>query len=336
MKELLAKATKQTQAVSLDCSVTLSKADVVTKRIEFVGIKSSNAVFNCGGGTLKLSPIARPSLGYAIFISSEKVNDKWERPENIRIRNCTILGGIRIKGLGFNGEGKDVRASSLKSGHTKRAQASAPTNIQLDRVKINALGSTAIYASPGVTKLQLRNSKIFGTSVSAAIYLDAESAHHVITDNVISVANKRELIAVDGAANVLIARNRFSNLETGGIYLYRNCGEGGTIRHQAPQRNQIVDNHFYYNKFKGRKLSAINFVKNLNFRIPAIWLGQRNGKRPYCSHDKGFAFGSSKSNASFADNNLVKNNQIVKIKAKRMIIDDGKNNRIIGNRTVKR
>lgn len=336
IKEILAKPTRKNPSVRIDCSTFLSKGDVVTKRVEFVGPKSSNAIFNCGGGKILRSAIARSSFEFTVLVKSQRVEGKWTRPENVSIRNCTITGGVHIMGMGFNGEASAVRTSSRKRGHTERVQAAAPKNINLDRVKIDGLGSIALYASPGVTGLKLRKSKIYGESRSVAIYLDAESAHHVISDNVINVSNPRELIAVDGAAHTIIARNRFSNLNNGGIYLYRNCGEGGTIRHQAPQRNHIVGNHFYYNKFSGRKISGINFVKNLNFRIPAIWIGQRNGKRPYCSHDKGYAFGSSKSDASFADNNIVKNNQIVKLKAKLMIINDGKNNIVSGNKTVKR
>jgi parallel beta-helix repeat protein len=218
-------------------------------------------------------------------------------PSDIAIRNCTINGSIRIAGLGFNGESKGVNASSKKAGHTERAQQIAPKRILLENLTITGVDRIPVYLSPGATEVTLRNSTVEGTSVSVAIYLDAESARNTITGNTIKVrtGQGRELIALDGSADNRIAGNTFERVTTGGIYLYRNCGEGGTVRHQSPQRNLIENNRFDLGE-----LSPGHY---------GIWLGSRNGNRNYCEDDKGYPFGSSKDNRDFANDNIVRGNR---------------------------
>ncbi len=73
-------------------------------------------------------------------------------------------------------------------------------------------------------------------------------------------------MAVDGSSWNTINNNRFASLRNGGIYLYRNCGEKGTIRITPPEHNTITNNSFYYKKYTGHK--------------PAIYLGSRDyGRR---------------------------------------------------------
>src|SRR5690606_33199014 len=121
-----------------------------------------------------------------------------------------------------------------------------------------------------------------GWGDSVGIYMDAESGHNVIARNYIHMlTNQREQVAIDGSAHNTVIENRFSGLSHGGIYLYRNCGEDGNIRHQTPSYNQIVNNVFYYDSCTGGN--------------PAIWLASRNGNRPYCGLDDGYPYGSSAS-----------------------------------------
>jgi parallel beta-helix repeat protein len=151
--------------------------------------------------------------------------------------------------------------------------------------------------------------------------MDAESAYNTIRNNIFNVYGNftlpqfriREVIAVDGSAHNIISENTFKFSEGGGIYLYRNCGEGGTVRHQEPQFNIIEKNDFN--------------LSDLHDNNYGIWLGSRNGNRTYCNADKGYNFGSSVNDGDFANNNTVKNN--VFTGSSRTIRDDGKNNLII-------
>lgn len=239
---------------------------------------------------------------------------------DVTIRRCTLNGAIRIVGLGLNGESKAVKESSFKAGHTERAQAASPTNVILYGLTINGQGRIPVYIGPGVTKTALIDSHITGRSDSVALYLDAESGYNIIRNNAFDVDGKftlrqfriREVIAVDGSAHNQIVGNVIKNADNGGIYLYRNCGEGGTVRHQAPRFNFIAGNTI-----------DVSDIGPLNY---GIWLGSRGGNRLYCNEDKGYSFGSSKNNNDFADYNTVKNNVFIGLS--NQIKNSGNNNTI--------
>lgn len=303
-QELLEQATADNPTVTLDCSVTLPKNSTVTKQIVIEGDSGSGVKLNCNGGSIS------PNLTWArnkssdlkdsIIIRSNQTTgtrrSSWRAPDNVTVSNCTVNGSIRIYGLGENGQSENVKESGYSRDHTYNAQAAAPRKINLDHLRIKANGRIPLYVSPGVTFLTLSNSTITGKSDSTAIYLDAESANNTIKNNLFELSTKsREMIAIDGSANNEIVNNEFNNISHGGIYVYRNCGEGGAIRHQKPQHNLIEGNTFSFHSSKAK---------------PAVWLGQRMGKQKYCSADRGYVFGSSISNADFADNNTVVNNKM--------------------------
>ena len=237
-----------------------------------------------------------------------KVTELQILADDITIKRCKINGSIRTIGLGHNGEAPSVKASSVKAGHTERAQAAAPKGTVLYAVTITGHGRIPLYLGPGTTRLTMYDSTIKGRSDSVALYLDAESGFNIIRNNTFDINSaSREIIAVDGSANNQLLTNAIKQAPNGGIYLYRNCGEGGTVRHQAPQHNLIAGN-------------TIN-----NTGGYGIWLGSRDGGRLYCSDDAGFPFGSSQDDGDFADNNTVRDNTFTN--DARTIRSDG-NNRI--------
>ena len=237
-----------------------------------------------------------------------KVTELQILADNVTIKRCKVNGSIRTIGLGHNGEAPGVKASSTRLGHTERAQAAAPKNTVLYAVTITGHGRIPLYLGPGTTRLTMYDSTIKGRSDSVALYLDAESGFNIIRNNTFDIASaSREIIAMDGSANNHILTNTIKQAPSGGIYLYRNCGEGGTVRHQAPQNNLIAGN-------------TINNASGYG-----IWLGSRNGGRLYCRDDAGFPFGSSKNDGDFADNNTIRDNTFTN--SARTIRNDG-NNRI--------
>ena len=220
-----------------------------------------------------------------------KVTELQILADNITIKRCKINGSIRTIGLGRNGEAPGVKASSVKTGHIERAQAAAPRGTVLYGLTITGHGRIPLYLGPGTTRLTMYDSTIKGRSDSVALYLDAESGFNIIRNNTFDITGaSREIIAVDGSANNQLLTNTIKQAPNGGIYLYRNCGEGGTVRHQAPQHNLIAGN-------------TINSTGGYG-----IWLGSRKGGRLYCRDDAGFPFGSSKDDGDFADNNTVRDN----------------------------
>lgn len=317
--EILAPATQQQNSVEVSCSTTLPKNATISKRLYFTGAAASNQVLNCNGSTIAPTHVGG---GDSIVIRSKKQQNQWIRPENLTLSGCKVTGSVRVMGMGSNGEAEAVRLSSLEAGHTERAQATAPSHIRLENMHISGTGRVPLYLAPGVNHVNVINSRITGRSTSVAVYLDAESAHNTFTRNTIDTkTTKRELIAIDGSAHNTFSHNRFSALNHGGIYFYRNCGEGGTIRHQTPSHNTLSHNVFYYNKYKGK--------------LPAVWLGARQGNRNYCEADAGHGFGSSVDNRDYADFNVVVHNQIYRLLAEKMIRDAGSGNRVENNQTVR-
>ena len=328
-KEVLEPAGPTQRKVSLTCSLTLDPKDVVTKGIVFEGSAASNAQLDCNGATIDgRGPNAAP---HQIYVVSKKISDtEWSAPHDVSIRNCKVFGNIRVAGMSDNGEGDDIRKSSLSLGHTARAQAAAPSGIVFDNIDFTSVGGSGIYFAPGTTHSVFKNSTIKGSMASVSIYLDAESADNVIQNNLFNAESKvREVIAVDGSSRNTIVGNFFSGLSHGGIFLYRNCGEGGTVRHQSPHWNKIINNVFYYNKMSDDttwvdelKVDVWNLFASVDKVAgpnPSIWIASRNGNRDYCDLDKGYDFGSSANNNDLVKNTVILDNRIFKLNPKVMI-----------------
>lgn len=316
LAEILAPATADARAATVDCNLTLRPEDVVTKQLILQGPAASGVTVACNGALLDGGEGKVNEGRDMIEVRSKKSTDAagaaiWQRPENITIRDCRIDGSLRIWGMGKNGEAEDVRDSSRRADHVTRVRANAPRRITLDNLTIRGVGRTPVYLSPGVTEVTLESSELTGEATSAGLYLDAESARNVIRGNYLHVTSrkeyvggiytqKREEIAIDGSSFNLIVDNRLSSLEGGGIYLYRNCGEGGTVRHSQPSYNQIINNVFYYREYDGDNPSVF-----IGSRDNSFWEG-----RWYCGDDDGYAWGSSADNRSFAHHTVVMQNQI--------------------------
>ena len=247
-----------------------------------------------------------------VLIRSVPQENGWSRPRNITIRNGKLRGSIRIMGLGRNGEAEAVRASSVREGHTARAQAAAPTLITIENLSIEANYRVPLYVAPGATGITVRNCTFSGRSVSTVIYLCAESSGNTIEDNSFETKVGREVIAVDGSADNRISGNNFKQSPFGGVYLYRNCGEGGTVRHQTPHNNVIENN---------------TFADCPRWGSYAVWLGSRGGWSPYCWQDSGYPFGSSADNRDFADGNTVRGN-VFPGGCRRTVRNEGAENRV--------
>ncbi|MCG5477713.1 right-handed parallel beta-helix repeat-containing protein [Sinorhizobium alkalisoli] len=310
--------TPGTDAVTLACSLRLSSSDVITHPVVFEGSAASGSVLDCGGGLLDVSAGQSRKEKTAIAVRSRKsAAGAWDAPSSVTIRNCRIKGFVRLYGLGENANGETMKLSSRNRDHTAFAQASAPRNVRLENVTFDAPDGIPFYVGPGVTNAALVNSKVNGRSTAVAVYLDAESANNTISNNVFGLTTeKRELIAIDGSAGNRITNNTFEHTDNGGVFVYRNCGEGGVIRHQKPQFNQIVGNTFRYRS---------SFLAR-----PAVWLNSRNGSSSYCFKDPAYPFGSSASNLDFAENNVVRNNRLDGGSAS-LIRNDDPSNEVSGN-----
>lgn len=279
----------------LSCSVNLPVGQSITRPLILEGNVSSGLSIACNGGTIgregRTVTTAQPTV--AIW-SRKTAAGLWERPTDIAIRNCHIIGNLRIWGMGSDGSYDDLRASSRLAGHIERAQDAAPARITLDKLTLSGRGSIPLYIGPGVTDVSLTNSTLNGTTTATALYLDAESANNRIENNQILTRTGREKIAVDGSAHNTITDNRFDLHGQPGILLYRNCGERGVIRHQTPSHNRIEDNAFTGASWMRPRLVVEN---------------ARNGRRSYCGDDAGYPFGSSIDDRDNGTGNIIQNNR---------------------------
>lgn len=278
----------------LTCRAVLTPGQAIRRPVLIEGGEASGAGLDCRGGAVGRAGVATTTQTPTVAVWSRRVTAaRWSRPTDVRIANCTVHGAVRIWGMGADGSHDDLRASSRTAEHTATVQAAAPSHIELDRVTIVGTGSIPLYVGPGVTRLSLTNSILTGRSVATALYLDAESADNRIENNAFAVATGREAIAVDGSARNRIIGSRFQLGGRPGIFLYRNCGERGVIRHQTPSDNQITDNVF----------SGASWL-----RPRLVVVGAREGRRSYCGADRGYPWGSSADDGDHATGNVVARN----------------------------
>jgi len=283
------------QPIRVTCRAILSAGDRVTRPIVFEGAEASGAGIACHGAHLGQADVASSVQVPTVLIQSREDADGWSRPSDVTISGCVVYGNIRVRGLGAGGDLEPLRASSRTPTHTATTQAAAPTRVRLTDLTLNATGSIPLYVGPGVTDLVFENSRVTGRSVSTAVYLDAESAGAVIRGVAFDIRTGREQIAVDGSARNRIEQNSFALGGRGGIFLYRNCGEDGVIRHQTPSANVITGN-----RFTGARWLWPNTVV----------VGSREGRRRYCGADAGWPFGSSRDNRDRAERNIVTDNRV--------------------------
>jgi hypothetical protein len=260
--------------------------------------QGSPASISNGGADLQMIQI-RSNYPHPFQTTDDGMYALDGRPENIMIQNCSIEGRVRIAGLQGAGDhliesshdtdDPEDRDDNGEPRHVARARALAPTNILFRNVTLFGRGSSPLYVSAGVTRFTMVDSVVDGLSGrQPGIYFDAESTENTILNTRLSVrSNKRgnigrEQLAVDSSSYNFIVGNRVSGLDDGGVNLYRNCGEHGTVRYTTPSYNVIVNNQFNYRKYKLNQASRDRY---------AVHLSSRNGPysprtNPYCEHDR--------------------------------------------------
>ena len=321
VKQVLADPENADDFEVIDCHLNLSPNDTVKKRLILEGESAVGVNIDCNGATLDggdgvlTEDHDRISIHSVRAQGSETVPATWQRPHDISIRRCKIIGSIRVWGITPAGRNIDVFRSSISSEHAATLRDIAPTNIILDEIELVAVGKTPLYLSPGVTHVRMTNSEISGETDSVVVYLDAESCCNTFRANRFrATTSERSVIAIDASNYNLFVNNRFSGLNHGGIYLYRNSGERGVVRHTTPSYNSIINNVFEYKKYKGDS--------------PSIYVGSRGSltrkkTKAHDDADRGFHFGSSISGLDYARHNVIMQNQILKRRLSDMILSRG-------------
>lgn len=333
LQQVCAAATADTPSVRLSCSLDFKRMDcrdvggarnVITRKLLFHGSEASHVHADFNGALIDGGPDTY-NHGRQDMLEIASVQDadgQWQVPQHLTIRRVRINGSVRLFGMGRNGEALAVRQSSHRPDHPARVSAAAPRHIVLESLNIVGQGRNPLYLSPGVSHVLLRHSTIRGRSTRVGVYLDAETHHNHLLNNVFDVETTDAgwlgfydrgwpQLALDGSSHNRVSNNTFRQMENGGIYLYRNCGEGGTIRYGTPSHNLITGNRFEYAE------------EQLTSRpSPAVFLGSRNygvleNLMPgsHCNDDQQGTLraGSALSNADFAQHNQVLNNRFIRL-----------------------
>ena len=323
LERVCATASETDSSVVLDCSLDFREMDCtdvgqtnhLTKKLILEGSNATGLLLDLTGAHLDGGKGQfNYRRGDMIEVRSVRLNDgNWSVPTDINIQNARLTGSIRLYGMGRNGEAAAIKEASRKIEGQALIRAAAPKRISLDSLWVEGTGRNPVYFGPGVMESALKNSTITGVSTRVGVYLDAESAQNVLTGNTFSVETDDgswlgfydrgwPQLALDGSANNDISNNKFLRLKQGGIFLYRNCGEGGTVRVETPSYNRIVNNLFVYQRQE--------------FSDPAIYVGSRNYGRfenwwpgSHCNDDAvAGSRGSAKSNADNARHNTIRDN----------------------------
>jgi len=326
-----------------DCKSVGFTENIITKKLLFRGSSASNISADFGGAIIQTTsdstsevsldtsqskrsvdvPTVALNASHTDLIevhSKRSPSGQWLVPANITIRNATIYGSIRIFGMGRNSENDEIRKSSAQVNHVRRLRDAAPYDVHLENLSIIGQGRNLVYFGPGVQRSSLKHSSLDGFSRRVGVYLDAETSEIHIDHNHFDVDTVDgswwgfydrgwPQIAIDGSSHNKITHNTFKQLDNGGVYLYRNCGEGGTIRYGTPSHNTISNNLF--------ELPQSSFYQ---IPSPAVYLGSRNYGTlenivpgSHCNEDQqhGLRAGSALSNADFASHNKVMFNKFV-------------------------
>ena len=340
LERVCATASEAESSLVLDCSLDFREMDCtdvgrqsnhLTKKLILEGSKVTGLLLDLKGAHIDGG---RGQFNYRrgdmIEIRSVRSSDgNWSVPTDINIQNARLTGSIRLYGMGRNGEAAAIKEASWKADGQSLIRHAAPKRITLDSLTVEGTGRNPIYFGPGVMNSTLKNSTITGSSTRVGVYLDAESSHNVLTGNTFSVETDDgswlgfydrgwPQLALDGSAHNEITNNKFLRLKQGGIFLYRNCGEGGTVRIETPSYNYIANNQFIYQR---QQLAD-----------PAIYIGSRNYGRfenwwpgSHCDDDADAGRkGSAQSNADNARYNTIRNNLFDVSKIGRQRTDSGK------------
>lgn len=286
-------------AVLIDCDLTLTPGEVITRSLYFTqGAVSNGVTVDCAGATLSHTDLnadlPRINIQSRSYLDGQG-NTRWERPRDITVRNCTLQGNINVTGMGGQNTPAVRDSSRTNANHTQLMRDAAPTHIVFDNLTVDPEGYIAAYLYMGTTAVTIQNSRFVGQGRSTVIYLDAESGQHQILNNRFETVPGREVIAVDGSSENRIEGNTFATSPKGGVFIYRNCGEAGTVRHNEPVKNDLFGNVF-------------QDASGLVVGWPHIWVASRNGNRSYCEADAGYPYGSSVDNLDHAHSTAIKGN----------------------------
>lgn len=238
-----------------------------------VDIATSGVTLDCRGANLVRDPAYN---GAGIRISA----DTATALSNITVRNCNVSGfqgNLNVTRNGF----KDLAVGS--------EYLNGFSNIRIDNSRFVNSVNSSVFVNAFVTGVTFSHSLVENAG-AVGLYLEAGSKDNVIersifrhngyrdvdngpvatqigTTTVYYLSTGREGIAVDGSRDNLIQHNLVEDNSSGGIMMYKNCGE------DASQAGHWVRNY----GSTGNRLRH-NVVRD---QPNGIWIGSRAAENQY-------------------------------------------------------
>jgi hypothetical protein len=215
-------------------------------------IPSSNVTLDCNDATLTGT-------------WDPKRSDREQRPDakkygvvvqgplsDVTIKNCRIRNyrfGLIVRAAETP---KELQLEAFRTfgqsldpkPYLRNLQNTAPRRVTISHTTISSVAHGA-YIYPGSTYVSILDSS-FSECAQLGVYLDAAANNATIkrTRFFNTAMSRREAIAIDASAYHVIEGNTIEGQWTGGINLYKNCGEAFKPRLQPAERNHIVGNKF--------------------------------------------------------------------------------------------
>lgn len=304
----------------LTTSVRLDARCAYTGGIE---ISTSGVTLDCRGAHVSAPPVDPWPWGVLVHAdASVPLHD-------ITVRNCTVSGFATDVMVRRDG------AEELDEAH----QYDTPFDrIRIEDNRILDATRDGIYLEWGVTGTAIRRNEVAG-SAAVGLYFNPGATRNVVEGNRFHgngfgdvrpdglpfdlggvtfryLSTGREAIAIDGAYGNLIRDNDIRGNSSGGIFLYRNCGEYSTVNRRwwGSDRNLIVGNRIEDEAY-------------------GVWVASRQAENQWfmeCA-DPAYVEGPYRRvHLDHAEGNAIRANTFVEVGTGVRVEDDG--NRIEGNR----
>ena len=267
---VLVPCAQATTHLTLTASAHLDPACTWTRGID---IATSGVTLDCRGANLVRDPAYS---GAGIRISA----DTTTALSNITVRNCNVSGfqgNLNVTRNGF----KDLAVGS--------EYLNGFSNIRIDNSRFVNSANSSVFVNAFVTGVTFSHSLVENAG-AVGLYLEAGSKDNVIEHSIFRhngykdvdngpVATQigsttvyyestgREGIAVDGSRDNLIQHNLIEDNSSGGIMMYKNCGE------KASQAGHWVRNY----GSTGNRLRH-NVLRD---QPNGIWIGSRAAENQY-------------------------------------------------------
>jgi hypothetical protein len=223
---------KADNRIQVTTSIHLDPSCTYTRGLE---ITASNLTVDCRGAHIEHDVAERDNLGVQITAPTTVAL------HDITVRNCDVSkfnNNLRISREGF----KDLVVGS--------EYVNAFSNILIENNNFHHSANSGVFVDGFVTEVAFIDNTVFANG-AVGLYVEAGSRGNLVAGNVVEgngykdvipgpavinfggtdipyISTGREGIAIDGSRDNVVRDNLITGNASGGVFLYKNCGEDAT------------------------------------------------------------------------------------------------------------